>query len=102
MLKTLKSCGVLQVRDIGVNLGLSGFTSTPFERNAEDALFCLPRSAFLDQAHIRTICAHVQFAAKNCPKAAIYGYVDFEAVSRIDSQRGGIRATFTKLPDAPI
>ena len=38
----------------------------------------LPRSAFLDQAHIRTICTSVQFAADagngaGCPAGAIYG-----------------------------
>jgi hypothetical protein len=97
----------------------------------------LPRSAFLEQAHIRTICTRVQFAADNCPKGAVYGtavahtplleepltgpvylrssdnklpdmvaslhgLIDVEAVARIDSVRGGIRATFTGVPDAPI
>jgi hypothetical protein len=33
----------------------------------------LPHSEFLDQGHIRTICTRVQFAANNCPRAAIYG-----------------------------
>ncbi len=33
----------------------------------------LPRSAFLDQAHIRTICTRVQFATDNCPAGAVYG-----------------------------
>jgi hypothetical protein len=38
----------------------------------------LPGSAFLDQAHIRTICTRVQFAANGgngggCPQGAIYG-----------------------------
>ena len=28
--------------------------------------------------------------------------VDFEAVARIDSVHGGIRATFAQIPDAPI
>jgi hypothetical protein len=97
----------------------------------------LPRSAFLDQAHIRTICTRVQFAAHACPPGSVYGHarvftplldeplegpvylrssnhnlpdfvaalhglVDFEAVARIDSKHGGIRATFTGLPDAPF
>jgi hypothetical protein len=40
----------------------------------------LPRSAFLDQSHIRTVCTRVQFAAgdgngSNCPKGSIYGKV---------------------------
>ena len=37
--------------------------------------FTIPRSEFLDQAHIRTICTRVQFAASACPKGAIYGHV---------------------------
>jgi hypothetical protein len=97
----------------------------------------LPKSAFLEQGHIRTICTRVQFAAEKCPKGAVYGrvtafsplldeplkgpaylrssnnqlpdlvfalrgIVDIEASARIDSVRGGIRATFPRLPDAPI
>jgi hypothetical protein len=97
----------------------------------------LPRSAFLDQSHIRTICTRVQYAAKACPPGSIYGHVrvftpllseplegpaylrssnhnlpdlvfslhglvDFEAVGRIDSKNGGIRASFEGIPDAPI
>lgn len=107
------------------------------DANTSGTVVRLPRSAFLDQAHIRTICTRVQYAADNCPPGAVYGHVraftpllseplegpiflrssnhnlpdlvfslrglvDFEAVGRIDSKRGGIRATFTKVPDAPI
>jgi len=35
----------------------------------------LPHSQFLDQAHIRTVCTRVQFAADACPPGAIYGEV---------------------------
>jgi hypothetical protein len=45
----------------------------PGDANFEKAVVTLPRSAFLDQAHIRTICTRVQFAAHNCPPASIYG-----------------------------
>jgi len=97
----------------------------------------LPRSAFLEQAHIRTICTRVQFAADSCPPGSVYGHViattplldeplkgpvylrssnndlpdlvldlhglvDVEVAARIDSVRGGIRATFPSAPDAPI
>ncbi len=41
--------------------------------NVDRAAVTLPRSTFLDQSHIRTICTRVQFAARACPKAAIYG-----------------------------
>jgi hypothetical protein len=45
----------------------------PGDANFGAAVVTLPRSAFLDQAHIRTICTRVQFAADACPKGAIYG-----------------------------
>jgi hypothetical protein len=35
----------------------------------------LPRSEFLDQAHIRTVCTRVQFRADQCPAGSIYGSV---------------------------
>jgi hypothetical protein len=107
------------------------------DANVEGLVVRLPRSAFLDQAHIRTICTRVQFAAERCPKAAQYGYirawtplldeplqgpvwlrssnhklpdlvfdlhglVDVEVATRIDSARGGIRATVENAPDAPL
>jgi hypothetical protein len=115
----------------------STYTPRAGDANLSQLVVRLPRSAFLDQAHIRTICTRVQFAADACPAAAIYGHatattplldqplegpvylrssdhnlpdfvadlhglVDFEAVARIDSIKGGIRATFEGLPDAPI
>jgi hypothetical protein len=111
------------------------------EANIARTIVALPRSAFLDQGHIRTVCTRVQFAQDNCPKGAIYGKVrattplldealegpvylrsssnelpdmvavlkgpphrpiEIEAVARIDSIRGGIRANFETIPDAPI
>ncbi len=36
----------------------------------------LPHSLFLDQSHIRTVCTRVQLAAKQCPKAAVYGHAE--------------------------
>jgi hypothetical protein len=112
------------------------------DANLKGLVLRLPHSAFLDQAHIRTICTRVQFAANGgngagCPAGSIYGHataytpildeplsgpvylrssnhnlpdfvatlhglVDVEAVARIDSKNGGIRATFTDVPDAPL
>ncbi len=42
--------------------------------NIAKAQVALPRSAFLDQAHIRTICTRVQFNANACPKGSVYGH----------------------------
>ena len=41
--------------------------------NIASAQVTLPHSAFLEQSHIGTVCTRVQFAAKACPKASIYG-----------------------------
>ncbi len=48
------------------------------DANFAGAVVTLPHSAFLDQAHIRTICTRVQFAANGgngggCPVGAVYG-----------------------------
>lgn len=43
------------------------------ETNIKQAVVRLPHSAFLEQAHIRTICTRVQFAAAACPKGSVYG-----------------------------
>ncbi|HEX5713480.1 MAG TPA: hypothetical protein VFX85_09230 [Solirubrobacterales bacterium] len=42
--------------------------------NIQRAAVTLPKTEFLEQSHIRTICTRVQYAAKSCPKASIYGY----------------------------
>jgi hypothetical protein len=44
------------------------------QANIARAAVTLPHSEFLEQAHIRTICTRVQYAADTCPKASVYGY----------------------------
>jgi hypothetical protein len=51
------------------------FRPRPGQANTSRAIVRLPRSAFLDQGHIRTICTRVQFAAESCPQGSIYGQV---------------------------
>jgi hypothetical protein len=121
-------------------------TPKPGQANFDRAVVTLPRSAFLDQGHIRTICTRVQFAAgagngAACPPGSVYGKarawsplldepafgpvflrssnnnlpdlvvalkgppsapVDVELSARIDSVKGGIRSTFTAIPDLPV
>ena len=112
------------------------------DANFAGATVTLPHSAFLEQAHIRTICTRVQFAAgqgdgAQCPEGSVYGHakawtplldaplegpvflrssnhnlpdlvlalhglVDIDLAARIDSVHGGIRTTFTNVPDAPV
>ncbi len=43
--------------------------------NTARAQVTLPHSEFIDQAHFRTICTRVQFAAKQCPAGSVYGHV---------------------------
>ena len=43
------------------------------EANIASASVTLPHSEFLEQSHIGTVCTRVQFAAKKCPEASIYG-----------------------------
>jgi hypothetical protein len=44
------------------------------DANSSGLVLRLPRSAFLDQGHIRTICTRVQFAADSCPAGSVYGH----------------------------
>jgi hypothetical protein len=76
------------------------------DANIGRAQVTLPHSAFLEQAHIRTICTRVQFSAgggngEQCPKAAIYGRA--RAVSPLlDESLVGpvfLRSSDNELPD---
>jgi hypothetical protein len=48
-------------------------TTGKHEANIAKVAVTLPHSEFLEQSHIGTVCTRVQFAAKNCPAASIYG-----------------------------
>ncbi len=64
----------------------------------------LPRSAFLDQSHIRTICTRVQWAADACPKGSIYGKA-WVKTPLVDYWLAGnvyLRSSNHKLPDLII
>jgi hypothetical protein len=54
---------------------IANYTPRKGDANVKGLVVRLPRSAFLDQAHIRTICTRVQFAAKACPAGAQYGFI---------------------------
>ena len=73
----------------------------PGDANLEQAVVTLPKSAFLEQGHIRTICTRVQFAAKSCPPASIYGHVR-AWTPLLDQPLEGpvyLRSSSHKLPD---
>jgi hypothetical protein len=45
----------------------------PGDANIASVSVAFPRSEFLENAHIRTVCTRADFAASNCPAGAIYG-----------------------------
>ncbi len=47
----------------------------PGDANIDFAQVTLPRSAFIEQSHFRTICTRVQFNANQCPAGSVYGRV---------------------------
>jgi hypothetical protein len=74
------------------------------EANIAKAQVKLPPSAFLDQAHIRTICTRVQFAADACPKGSIYGKAS-AVTPLLDEPLSGnvyLRSSNNKLPDLVV
>jgi hypothetical protein len=73
----------------------------PNDANIGSAQVTLPRSAFLEQAHIRTICTRVQFAAQECPKASIYGHARAFTPLLDEPVEGPVylRSSDNKLPD---
>ena len=79
-------------------------SAKPHEANTAKVSFTFPRSEFIDQAHFRTICTRVQFAANQCPKGSIYGQV--KAISPLLDYplRGPIylRSSNHQLPDAVL
>jgi hypothetical protein len=49
-------------------------TQKPHQANNRAVTVILPRSEFIDQAHINNPCTRVQFAAEACPKKSILGH----------------------------
>jgi hypothetical protein len=49
------------------------YTPRPGDANAAAAVVTLPRSAFLAQEHIRTVCPRPRLEAEACPSDSIYG-----------------------------
>ena len=79
----------------------ASFTAKPGEANTARISFALPKSEFIDQAHFRTICTRVQFAAKDCPAGSVYGHVR-AFTPLLDYPLEGpvyLRSSSHKLPD---
>lgn len=76
----------------------------PGDANIGEAAITLPHSAFLDQAHIRTICTRVQFAADRCPQGSIYGHARAITPLLDEPLEGNVylRSSSHELPDLVV
>ncbi len=79
----------------------STVTFPPGQANTDGAAVTLPRSEFLDQAHIGTVCTRVQFAADQCPAASVYGHARAFTPLLDDPLEGPayLRSSNNELPD---
>ncbi len=73
----------------------------PGDANIGGVSVAFPHSEFLDQSHIGTVCTRVQFAAKQCPAAAIYGHVTAKSPLFDETFSGPVylRSSSHPLPD---
>jgi hypothetical protein len=73
----------------------------PGDANFSAASVTLPHSAFLDQAHIRTVCTRVQFGAHSCPPGSVYGHARGVSPLLDEPVEGPVylRSSSHKLPD---
>lgn len=80
------------------------FTAKPGEANTAAISFAFPKSEFIDQAHFRTICTRVQFAANQCPTGSVYGHVVAHSPLLGYPLKGPayLRSSSHKLPDLVI
>jgi hypothetical protein len=73
----------------------------PGGANIAKTSVALPHSEFLDQAHIKTVCTRVQFAAEQCPPGSVYGHVVAKTPLLDEPLEGDVylRSSSHTLPD---
>ncbi len=88
---------------------IATLTAKEGEANIASTAVTLPRSAFLDQSHIKTVCTRVQFAAgggngEQCPPGSIYGTASAKSPLLDYTLTGNayLRSSSHKLPDLVI
>ncbi len=76
-------------------------TARPGDANIARTSVALPRSEFLANEHIRTVCTRPDFAADNCPRGAIYGRATAWSPLLDEPLRGPVylRSSDNLLPD---
>jgi hypothetical protein len=83
---------------------IADLRAKPGEANIARAQVKLPHPVFLDQAHIRTVCTRVQFAAQSCPARSVYGTV-WATTPLLDYKLSGnvyLRSSSHELPDLVV
>jgi hypothetical protein len=80
---------------------IATLTARPGDANIARATVSLPHSEFLDNAHIKTICTRVQFAADECPADSVYGIAKATTPLLEGPLEGPVylRSSSNKLPD---
>jgi hypothetical protein len=71
------------------------------ESNLKRVQVTLPKTEYLENAHIRTVCTRAQYAADQCPQRSIYGYAR-AWTPLLDKPLEGpvyLRSSSHKLPD---
>jgi hypothetical protein len=76
-------------------------TTRKHEANIAKVTVALPHAEFLEQGHIGTVCTRVQFAAKKCPAASVYGYAKATTPLLDEPLQGPVylRSSANPLPD---
>jgi hypothetical protein len=71
------------------------------DANIASAAVTLPKSEFLENAHIQTVCTRVQYAANACPANSVYGYARAWSPLLDRALEGPVylRSSSHKLPD---
>jgi len=79
-------------------------TMPPGGANIKSASVALPRSEFLDQGHIKTICTRVQFSQNACPAGSIYGTAVAKTPLLDEPLTGNVylRSSSNPLPDMVV
>jgi hypothetical protein len=76
-------------------------TTTKGDANIGQVAVTLPKTEFLENAHIQTVCTRVQYAANACPAKSIYGHAKAWS-PLVDQPLEGpvyLRSSNHKLPD---
>ena len=76
-------------------------TTRSGDSNMRRVQVTLPKTEYLENAHIRTVCTRVQYAANQCPEKSIYGYAR-AWTPLLDKPLEGpvyLRSSDHKLPD---